>query len=225
MKNTSLPNPSCEPLEHGTGKLPRSLRNCNRSSSTSALAGILILLGSLAEGFGYGLSLGTRWPYTRNILVLMVWGDPEAAHRLVATLVGLIALALVFLAPGSATINGLVLVIIAALFGIGTLHVLSGRMPAFVHGIHGLLAYGVFLSYACGTSTPRIIPRRHTTQIIRMFCCNSLRGLAGSHVLLRLDGSQRCQMDDVRNRGIPLKDMYRSGEAHQDGADHLHSAE
>jgi heme A synthase len=110
------------------------------------LAAILILLGSVVEGFGYGLSLGTRWPYTRNILVLMVQGDPEAAHRLVATLVGLIALALVVLAPSSATINGLALVIIAALFGIGTLHVLSGRMPAFVHGIHGLLAYGVFLS-------------------------------------------------------------------------------
>ncbi|HUY80092.1 MAG TPA: hypothetical protein VMU92_00005 [Acidobacteriaceae bacterium] len=120
------------------------------------LAGILILLGSLVEGFGYGLSLGTRWPYTRNILVLMVWGDPEAAHRLVATLVGLIAVALVFLAPGSATINGLVLVIIAALFGIGTLHVLSGRMPAFVHGIHGLLAYGVFLSYLSGLAFPGV---------------------------------------------------------------------
>ncbi|MHB1959673.1 MAG: hypothetical protein ACYCO5_11650 [Acidobacteriaceae bacterium] len=120
------------------------------------LAGILILLGSLVEGFGYGLSLGTNWPYTRNILVLMVRGDPEAAHRLVATLVGLIALALVFLAPSSATINGLVLAIIAALFGIGTLHVLSGRMPAFVHGIHGLLAYGVFLSYLTGLAFPGV---------------------------------------------------------------------
>ena len=120
------------------------------------LAAILILLGSVVEGFGYGLSLGTRWPYTRNILVLMVQGDPEAAHRLVATLVGLIALALVVLAPSSATINGLALVIIAALFGIGTLHVLSGRMPAFVHGIHGLLAYGVFLSYLTGIAFPGI---------------------------------------------------------------------
>src|ERR1035437_1654398 len=120
------------------------------------LAAILILLGSVVEGFGYGLSLGTRWPYTRNILVLMVQGDPEAAHRLVATMVGLIALALVVLAPSSATINGLALVIIAALFGIGTLHVLSGRMPAFVHGIHGLLAYGVFLSYLTGIAFPGI---------------------------------------------------------------------
>ena len=68
----------------------------------------------------------------------------------------LIGVALVFLAPGSATINGLALVIIAGLFGIGTLHVLSGRMPAFVHGMHGLLAYGVFLSYLTGLAFPGI---------------------------------------------------------------------
>lgn len=113
----------------------------------SALAGILILLGSLVEGFGYGLSLGTRWPYTRNILVLMIHGDPEAAHRVVATLVGLIGVALVILAPSSATINGLVLVVITALLGMGTLYVLSGKFPSVVHGLHGLLAYGVFLCY------------------------------------------------------------------------------
>ncbi len=69
---------------------------------------ILILLGSLVEGFGFGLSLGTNWPYTRNILVLLIRGDPEAAHRIVATLVGLIGVALVILAPASLTINGLV---------------------------------------------------------------------------------------------------------------------
>jgi hypothetical protein len=120
------------------------------------LAGILILLGSIVEGFGYGLSLGTRWPYTHNILVLTIEGDPEAAHRLVATLVGLIGVALVVLAPSSATINGLALVIIAGVFGIGTLHVLAGRMPAFVHGMHGLLAYGVFLSYLIGLALPGV---------------------------------------------------------------------
>ncbi len=32
------------------------------------------------------LGIGTRWPYTRNILVLTIQGDPEAAHRVVATL-------------------------------------------------------------------------------------------------------------------------------------------
>ncbi len=111
------------------------------------LAGVLILLGSFVEGFGFGLSLGTRWPYTRNILVLLIDGDPEAAHRIVATLVGLIALALVILAPASATISGLVLIVLTAVLGIGTLHVLAGRLPSVVHGVHGLLAYGVFLCF------------------------------------------------------------------------------
>ena len=120
------------------------------------LAAVLILLGSIVEGFGYGLSLGTHWPYTRNVFLLMLAGDPEAAHRLVATLVGLIGVALVVLAPSSATVNGLVLVIVAGVFGIGTLHVLAGRMPAFVHGMHGLLAYGVFLSYLTGLAIPGV---------------------------------------------------------------------
>jgi len=128
--------------QHGTAAVVSGLL-----LSQVILAAILILLGSFVEGFGYGLSLGTRWPYTRNILVLMIQGDPEAAHRVVATLVGLIAVTLVILAPGSATITGLVLVIITALLGIGTLHVLSGRVPSVVHGTHGLLAYGVFLVY------------------------------------------------------------------------------
>ncbi|MCR2831879.1 cytochrome C oxidase assembly protein [Acidithiobacillus ferrooxidans] len=114
----------------------------------------LILLGSIVEGFGYGLSLGTRWPYTRNIAVLMVRGDPEAAHRLVATLVGLVALALVILSPTITTISGLSLIIVTALFGMGTLYVLAGRAPAFVHGTHGLLAYGVFLVYLTGLVYP-----------------------------------------------------------------------
>ena len=113
----------------------------------TALAALLILLGSFTEGFGFGLSLGTRWPYTRNILVLLIRGDPEAAHRLVATVVGLVGVALVAAAPGSATVSGLVLIVLTALLGLGTLHVLSGRFPSFVHGIHGLLAYGVFLCY------------------------------------------------------------------------------
>ncbi len=124
--------------------------------SETLLAGILILLGSLVEGFGYGLSLGTRWPFTRNIVVLMIQGDPEAAHRVVATLAGVIAVALAILAPASTSLNGLGLVIVTALLGIGTLHVLAGRMPAFVHGIHGLLAYGVFLCYLSGLALPGV---------------------------------------------------------------------
>jgi len=113
----------------------------------ACLAAVLILLGSLVEGFGFGLSLGTRWPYTRNIVLLLVEGDPEAAHRIVATLVGTLGVALVILAPGSATISGLALIVFTALFGMGTLYVLSGRLPSVVHGVHGLLAYGVFLCY------------------------------------------------------------------------------
>lgn len=110
-------------------------------------AAALVFLGSIVEGFGYGLSLGTQWPYTRNIVILMWRGDPEAAHRLLATLVGLIALALTILHPAYETFNGLGLIIITALFGMGTLYVLAGRAPAFVHGTHGLLAYLVFLNY------------------------------------------------------------------------------
>lgn len=124
--------------------------------TATALAAILILLGSLVEGFGFGLSLGTRWPYTRNILVLLVRGDPEAAHRIVATLVGLIAVALVILSPNSLTVNGLVLIVVTALFGVGTLHVLAGRLPSIVHGVHGLLAYGVFLCYLCTLYVPGV---------------------------------------------------------------------
>jgi hypothetical protein len=112
-----------------------------------ALAAMLVLLGGLVEGFGFGLSLGTHWPYTRNIFILALQGDPEAAHRLAATLVGVIGVVLVALAPNSATISGLVLVVVTAVLGVGTLHVLAGRLPAIVHGVHGLLAYGVFLCY------------------------------------------------------------------------------
>jgi hypothetical protein len=122
----------------------------------TVLAAILILLGSFVEGFGFGLSLGTRWPYTRNIVVLLIEGDPEAAHRIVATLVGTIGVVLVILAPASATINGLVLIVITALLGVGTLHVLSGRLPSVVHGVHGLLAYGVFLCYLSTLYVPGV---------------------------------------------------------------------
>ncbi|APZ42837.1 cytochrome C oxidase assembly protein [Acidihalobacter ferrooxydans] len=117
-------------------------------------AAALIMLGSIVEGFGYGLSLGTKWPYTRNIVVLMLRGDPEAAHRVLATAVGLCALALVILDPRYTTFMGLGLIIITALFGMGTLYVLAGRAPAFVHGTHGLLAYLVFLNYLLGLNYP-----------------------------------------------------------------------
>ncbi|OJU85824.1 MAG: cytochrome C oxidase assembly protein [Solirubrobacterales bacterium 70-9] len=122
----------------------------------AALAAILILLGSFVEGFGFGLSLGTQWPYTRNIVVLMIEGDPEAAHRIVATLVGLIGVLLVILASDSATTNGLILIVITAVLGVGTLHVLAGRLPSVVHGVHGLLAYGVFICYLTTIYVPGV---------------------------------------------------------------------
>ncbi|HUJ74856.1 MAG TPA: cytochrome C oxidase assembly protein, partial [bacterium] len=67
------------------------------------LGSVLVLLGSLAEGYGYGLSLGTAWPYRRDILRLALRADPEAWHRIVATVVGLnaIALALALRSPGA----------------------------------------------------------------------------------------------------------------------------
>lgn len=119
-------------------------------------AAALIMLGSIVEGFGYGLSLGTKWPYTRNIVILMLRGDPEAAHRVLATAVGLCALALAILEPNYTTFMGLALIVITALFGMGTLYVLAGRAPAFVHGMHGLLAYLVFLNYLLGLNYPGV---------------------------------------------------------------------
>lgn len=115
--------------------------------SQVCLAAVLILLGGFVEGFGFGLSLGTHWPATRNIGTLMLRGDPEAAHRITAGLVGVIGVALAVLAPNPATLAGVGLIVATALFGWGTLHVLAGRMPSLVHGIHGLLAYGVLACY------------------------------------------------------------------------------
>ena len=160
------------------------------------LASTLILLGSTVEGYGYGLSLGTRWPYTRNILLLMLRGDPEAAHRVVATLVGLVALTLAVLAPSWATYSGLGLVIATALFGMGTLYVLAGRAPALVHGTHGLLAYGVLLVYLAGLAFPT------------MNCWTYLRVTAALHPLLLtvfLGGMTTGQ----RGFGQPIGAFYR----------------
>jgi hypothetical protein len=119
-------------------------------------ASALILLGSIVEGFGCGLSLGTHWPYTRNIVILMLRGDPEAAHRVLATAVGLTALALAVLQPDYMTFLGLGLIVATALFGMGTLYVLAGRAPAVVHGTHGMLAYLVFLNFLVGVAHPGI---------------------------------------------------------------------
>lgn len=107
----------------------------------------LIIIGGLVEGYGYGLSLGTRWPYHEKILVLALRGDPEAWHRIVATVLGLNAILLVILDLSANTVSGLILIVITALLGMATLHVLAGKAPSFLQGLHGLLAYTTFITY------------------------------------------------------------------------------
>lgn len=111
-----------------------------------ALAG-LILIGGVVEGFGYGLSLGTDWPYHEKIIILALKGDPEAWHRIVATILGLNAVALAILVRDANAYAGLVVIALTALLGMATLHVLAGKAPAFLHGLHGFLAYSTFLTY------------------------------------------------------------------------------
>ncbi|MDN5864425.1 MAG: cytochrome C oxidase assembly protein [Gammaproteobacteria bacterium] len=107
----------------------------------------LIVIGGLVEGYGYGLSLGTQWPYHKKMLTREALTDPEIWHRLLATLLGLNAVALLILAPGANTIAGLVLIAATALLGVATLHVLAGKAPAFLHGLHGLVAYTTYITY------------------------------------------------------------------------------
>ncbi|MCO6441858.1 MAG: cytochrome C oxidase assembly protein [Nitrococcus mobilis] len=111
-----------------------------------AMAG-LIVIGGLVEGYGYGLSLGTRWPYHEKMLTRAIWHDPEIWHRMLATILGLNAIVILVLAPTANTIAGLVLIAATALLGIATLHVLAGKAPAFLHGLHGLLAYTTYITY------------------------------------------------------------------------------
>ncbi|MEJ2060235.1 MAG: cytochrome C oxidase assembly protein, partial [Gammaproteobacteria bacterium] len=73
---------------------------------------------------------------------------------MLATAVGFTGLALAILHPDIMTFTGLGLIIATALFGMGTLYVLAGRAPAFVHGTHGLLAYLVFITYLMALNYP-----------------------------------------------------------------------
>ncbi len=111
-----------------------------------AMAG-LIVIGGLVEGYGYGLSLGTQWPYHKKMFTRAALTDPEIWHRFLATLLGLNAIAILALSPRANTIAGLVLIAATALLGIATLHVLAGKAPAFFHGLHGLLAYSTYITY------------------------------------------------------------------------------
>lgn len=111
------------------------------------LAAGLIVVGGMVEGYGYGLSLGTRWPYTRNILALALEGDPEAWHRIIATLLGLNALVILALRPSAPAWVGLALIVFTALLGMATLFVLAGKAPSWLQGLHGLLAYSTLFAY------------------------------------------------------------------------------
>lgn len=111
------------------------------------LAGLLIVVGGTVEGYGYGLSLGTRWPYTKSMPRLALAGDPEVWHRVIATLLGLISVVLLILGRGELELTGFLLIIITALLGMATLHVLAGKAPSFIQGLHDVLAYLTLITY------------------------------------------------------------------------------
>ena len=113
----------------------------------SILAGMTVILGGIVEGYGYGLSLGTKWPYTRDIHQVAMKGDPEALHRISATIVGLISLAFLIMSPSFITIIGFVAVVFTALLGMATLYVLAGKLPSIFQGLHDIAAYTTFVTY------------------------------------------------------------------------------
>ena len=114
---------------------------------TALLSGLAIVLGGIVEGYGYGLSLGTNWPYTNNILQLAVKGDPEAIHRIVATLLGVLALILLIIDFNTITLVGFIAIVFTALLGMATLYVLVGKLPSIFQGFHDIAAYTTFVSY------------------------------------------------------------------------------
>ncbi len=111
------------------------------------LAGLTIVLGGIVEGYGYGLSLGTNWPYTRNIIELAGKKDPEAIHRISATVVGLIALGYLIIYPSLITVIGFSAVVATALLGMATLYVLVGKLPSYFQGLHDIAAYTTYAVY------------------------------------------------------------------------------
>ncbi len=117
------------------------------SFAQSALAAILIVIGGIVEGYGYGLSFGTKWPYAKTMPALARTGDPEAWHRIVATLLGVNSLVILVIKPGVPEAVGLILIAVTALLGMATLYVLSGKAPSFFQGLHDVLAYLTLLNY------------------------------------------------------------------------------
>jgi hypothetical protein len=131
----------------------------------------IILVGSAVEAYGYGLSLGTSWPYRSDILRLAARGDPEAWHRVIAAVLGLNAVALALLLRSTDALSGLALSIATALLGVATLNVLAGKAPAFLHGLHAVLAYGTLASYLLQASpgSPQIWKLVATSGPLRAF--------------------------------------------------------
>lgn len=117
------------------------------ASAQAILAALLIVVGGTVEGYGYGLSLGTKWPYTRGMARLAKAGDPEVWHRIIATLLGLNSLVILVLKPALPEITGFVLIALTALLGMATLYVLAGKAPSLFQGLHDLLAYLTLLTY------------------------------------------------------------------------------
>ncbi len=117
------------------------------SAVQAVMAAAIIVVGGTVEGYGYGLSLGTKWPYTRSMPRLAKAGDPEVWHRLLSTLLGLNSLLILVLDPSQLEWSGFILVVITALLGLATLYVLSGKAPSIFQGLHDVLAYSTLLAY------------------------------------------------------------------------------
>lgn len=107
----------------------------------------IVVVGGTVEGYGYGLSLGTKWPYTKDMPLKAKAGDPEVWHRILATLLGVDAVIMVVLIHGTLEITGLILVVLTALLGMATLYTLAGKAPSVVQGLHDILAYSTALTY------------------------------------------------------------------------------
>lgn len=113
----------------------------------AVLAALLIIVGGTVEGYGKGLSLGTEWPYPKSMGGKAKEMDAEAWHRIIATLLGINAIIILILSHGYLEITGFVLIVITALFGMGTLYVLADKVPSIVQGTHDILAYLTFFTY------------------------------------------------------------------------------
>ncbi len=107
----------------------------------------IVIVGGTVEGYGYGLSLGTNWPYTKDMPLKAKAGDPEVWHRILATLLGIDAVIMVVLIHGALEITGLILIILTALLGMATLYTLAGKAPSVVQGLHDVLAYSTAITY------------------------------------------------------------------------------